>query len=118
MIRRRREKVFGPGRAMPLDRNAKARILAYAKAWSASRASTKARSPAPSWRYWRHCYGASRIVKRYAAAVGLDPAEFSGHSLRSGFLTSAAEAGASVFKMMECQIASNSDPLFAPNRDP
>ena len=32
---RRREKVFGPGRAVPLDRNAKARILAYAKAWGA-----------------------------------------------------------------------------------
>jgi hypothetical protein len=34
-IRRRREKVFGPGRALPLDRNAKARIAAYARAWSA-----------------------------------------------------------------------------------
>jgi hypothetical protein len=33
---RRREKVFGPGRAVPLDRNAKARIAAYARAWSAS----------------------------------------------------------------------------------
>ena len=33
--RRRREKVFGPGRAEPLDRNAKARILAYARAWGA-----------------------------------------------------------------------------------
>ena len=31
----RREKVFGPGRAVPLDRNAKARIVAYARAWSA-----------------------------------------------------------------------------------
>jgi hypothetical protein len=30
----RREKVFGPGRAVPLDRNAKARIQAYARAWS------------------------------------------------------------------------------------
>jgi Helix-turn-helix domain len=30
----RREKVFGPGRAVPLDRNAKARIAAYARAWS------------------------------------------------------------------------------------
>ena len=28
-----REKVFGAGRAVPLDRNAKARITAYAKAW-------------------------------------------------------------------------------------
>jgi hypothetical protein len=35
MRSRRREKVFGPGRAMPLDRNAKARIAAYARAWSA-----------------------------------------------------------------------------------
>jgi hypothetical protein len=30
----RRQKVFGPGRAVPLDRNAKARIAAYARAWS------------------------------------------------------------------------------------
>jgi hypothetical protein len=29
----RREKVFGPGRQIPLDRNAKARIESYAKAW-------------------------------------------------------------------------------------
>ena len=30
-----REKVFGPGRAVPLDRNAKVRITAYARGWSA-----------------------------------------------------------------------------------
>jgi hypothetical protein len=30
----------------------------------------------------------------------LDPALFSGHSLRAGFLTSAAKRGASLFKMM------------------
>ena len=34
-MRGRREKVFGPGRAVPLDRNAKARIMAYARAWTA-----------------------------------------------------------------------------------
>src|SRR4029079_819262 len=32
---RRREKVFGPGRTVPMDRNAKARVTAYARAWSA-----------------------------------------------------------------------------------
>jgi Helix-turn-helix domain len=32
---RRREKVFGTGRAVPLDRNAKVRIAVYARAWSA-----------------------------------------------------------------------------------
>jgi Helix-turn-helix domain len=31
----RREKVFGPGNAIPLDRNAKCRIAVYARAWSA-----------------------------------------------------------------------------------
>jgi hypothetical protein len=30
----RREKVFGHGRQIALDRNAKCRIQAYAKAWS------------------------------------------------------------------------------------
>jgi integrase len=44
---------------------------------------------------------AARVVKKYARRVGLDPAGYSGHSLRSGFLTSAAESGASVFKMAE-----------------
>jgi hypothetical protein len=33
MRRSHREKVFGSGRAVPLDRNAKARIAAYARAW-------------------------------------------------------------------------------------
>jgi hypothetical protein len=31
----RREKVFGPGRGFALDRNAKARIMVYARVWSA-----------------------------------------------------------------------------------
>jgi site-specific recombinase XerD len=37
------------------------------------------------------------IVKRWAEAARLDPAAFSGHSLRAGFVTSALEAGADVF---------------------
>lgn len=43
----------------------------------------------------------AKIVKTHAARIGLDPASFSGHSLRSGFLTSAAARGASIFKMMD-----------------
>ena len=41
------------------------------------------------------------IIKHHANKAGLDPREFAGHSLRAGFLTSAAEAGASVLRMME-----------------
>ena len=40
-------------------------------------------------------------MKAYAKRAGLEPTEFAGHSLRAGFLTSAAEHGASIFKMME-----------------
>jgi integrase len=38
----------------------------------------------------------ARIVKARAATAGLDPAIFSGHSLRSGFITTAADHGASL----------------------
>jgi len=41
------------------------------------------------------------LVKRYAAKAGYKAEDFSGHSLRSGFLTSAAENGASLFRMMD-----------------
>jgi site-specific recombinase XerD len=40
-------------------------------------------------------------VKRYAAAAGFDPKEFAGHSLRAGFVTSALEDGADMFKVMD-----------------
>ena len=34
------------------------------------------------------------IIKKYASLAGLDPSKYGGHSLRSGFATSAAEFGA------------------------
>ena len=40
------------------------------------------------------------IVKRAAASLGLDPAEYAGHSLRRGFVTSAAKAGRDLDKIM------------------
>jgi site-specific recombinase XerD len=41
------------------------------------------------------------IVKHYAKLAKLDPALFSGHSLRAGFVTSALEHGADLFKVMD-----------------
>jgi site-specific recombinase XerD len=41
------------------------------------------------------------VVKKYAALAGLDPADFAGHSLRSGFATSAAANGATLFRLMD-----------------
>lgn len=45
--------------------------------------------------------GVARVVKARARAAGLDPAQFSAHSLRAGFITEAARQGASVFKIRE-----------------
>ena len=42
-----------------------------------------------------------RLVKRYVRSIGLDPAEYSGHSLRAGFVTSAAAHHARLDKIME-----------------
>jgi integrase len=57
------------------------------------------------------------IVKAHAARVGLDPATFAGHSLRSGFLTSAAARGASIFKMADQSRHKSMDTLRGYVRD-
>ena len=42
-----------------------------------------------------------RILKHYAALIGLDPKDIAGHSLRVGFVTSAAVHHARLDKIME-----------------
>jgi hypothetical protein len=56
-------------------------------------------------------------VKAHAARLGLDPGAFAGHSLRSGFLTSAAARGASIFKMMDVSRHKSVDTLRGCVRD-
>jgi site-specific recombinase XerD len=41
------------------------------------------------------------IMKSCARLVGLDPAQFAGHSLRAGFITSAAESGAALLRIAD-----------------
>jgi integrase len=53
----------------------------------------------------------ANIVKQYANRIGLNARLFSGHSLRSGFLTSAAANGASIFKMMDLSRHKSADTL-------
>ena len=59
----------------------------------------------------------ANVVKAHAGRVGLNAREFSGHSLRSGFLTSAAARGASIFKMMEVSRHKSMDTLRGYVRD-
>ena len=57
------------------------------------------------------------IVKDYASRAGFDASVFSGHSLRAGFLTSAAGKGASIFKMMDVSRHKSVDTLRGYVRD-
>jgi integrase len=59
----------------------------------------------------------ANIVKSRAARVGFDPTGFGGHSLRAGFLTSAAGRGASIFKMMDVSRHRSSDTMRGYIRD-
>jgi site-specific recombinase XerD len=51
----------------------------------------------------------AEIVKRAVRRVGLDPAKFAGHSLRSGFATSAARGGADLAFIMQQTGHKNAD---------
>jgi site-specific recombinase XerD len=63
------------------------------------------------------CRSVANIVKAYAARAGFDANTFSGHSLRAGFLTSAAAKGASIFKMMDVSRHKSVDTLRGYVRD-
>ncbi|MGI4941873.1 MAG: hypothetical protein ACRYHQ_15150, partial [Janthinobacterium lividum] len=59
----------------------------------------------------------ARVVQARAAAAGYDPARFAGHSLRAGFITAGARAGASVFKLKEVSRHKSTDVLASYVRD-
>ena len=58
-----------------------------------------------------------RLVKHYAAAIGLNPKEVSGHSLRAGFVTSAAAHHARLDKIMEVTRHTNPSTVIKYIRD-
>jgi len=106
-IRKSKGDQEGEGQEIAVVRGRKACPVAAMKNWLDAAAITKG----PVFRRMRRGgvalidplrpQGIAQVVKLYAAKAGYDPADFSGHSLRSGFLTSAAARGASVFKLIE-----------------
>lgn len=54
----------------------------------------------------------SEVIRERLAAAGVDPEGYSGHSLRAGFATSAAQAGASTLKI-RAQTGHSSDAMLA-----
>ena len=97
----------GQGQEVAIPRGARLRPVEAVQAWLAASGITSGpifRAVGKAGRVSGAALSAGSVadlVKEYAGAVGLDAATFAGHSLRAGFITSAAEAGATVFKMME-----------------
>jgi integrase len=54
----------------------------------------------------------SEVIRERLAAVGIDPEGYSGHSLRAGFATSAAQAGVSTLKI-RAQTGHSSDAMLS-----
>lgn len=106
-IRRSKTDQEGAGATVAVVRGARACPVAAVRAWMAAAGITEGALFRPVAKGGR--VGAARltdrsvanVIKARAAAVGLDPAAFSGHSLRAGFLTSAAARGASLWRMMD-----------------
>lgn len=106
-LRRSKTDQEGAGRVVPIPRGRLACPVAAVRAWidaaglvtgpvfrrlgKGGRVLTTGLSP----------YSVGRVVKQYAEAVGLDPRAYGGHSLRAGFLTSAALGGANLFRLMD-----------------
>jgi integrase len=123
-VRRSKADQEGRGAAIPVPTGRRIRPVALLDTWldaagitagpvfrRISRCGTKVHDSAMAAQAVAH------IVQARVAAAGYDPARFGGHSLRAGFLTSAARAGASVFKMKEVSRHQSLDVLAGYVRD-
>lgn len=105
-IRRSKTDQAGNGQTIPIPEGRLIRPIARVQDWLSASGITHG----PLFRAMRrggsvqegplHNSDVPRLVKRYAALIGLDPGEVSGHSLRAGFVTSAAAHRARLDKIM------------------
>jgi site-specific recombinase XerD len=107
LIRRSKTDQTGEGQEIVIPHGVKIRPVEAVQAWLQAAAITEGQLFRPVRKggcvkpWGLRGQDVALVVKRYALAAGLDPAEFSGHSLRAGFVTSAAETGASILKIQE-----------------
>jgi len=123
IIRRSKTDQDGAGQILAVVRGNKACPVAALEAWLAHAEITDGPVFRPVLKGGRvlperlSSQSVALIVKRHAERVGYNPALFSGHSLRAGFLTSAAARGASLFKMMDVSRHRSADTLRIYIRD-
>lgn len=107
-IRQSKTDQEGAGQVVPVPHGGKLRVIASLYEWLEASGIEEGAIFRPL-NQWGHMTSdkplqdrvVAEVVKKYAGLAGFDMKDFGGHSLRSGFLTSAAKAGASIFKMMD-----------------
>jgi site-specific recombinase XerD len=117
LIRRSKTNQTGEGVEIVIPRGLKIRPVEAVQAWLEA-SGVSAELPFRAVHRGGHVrdWGLCRIdvayaVKRYARAAGVDASQFSGHSLCAGFVTSAAETGATIFKLAEINRHKSTDVL-------
>lgn len=106
-IRRSKTDQDGTGAVVAVPEGRRLTPLAHLRAWLAAAGITEGAVFRPLWKGNRvrdarlSDHAVARIVQARALAAGLDPALYAGHSLRAGFVTSAARAGADVWKIQQ-----------------
>ncbi|HEY0777218.1 MAG TPA: site-specific integrase [Gemmatirosa sp.] len=105
-VRRSKTDQEGAGAVVAVARGVRDCPVAAVRAWLTAAAITTGPAFRPVSKEGRprvarfSAYSVGELVKAYAARAGYDPATFGGHSLRAGFLTSAAERGKPLDRMM------------------
>jgi integrase len=117
-LRKSKTDQLGEGRkiAIPYARGATCPVISL-KHWLEAGGITEGALFRPITRYERiennalSTQAVAVIVKQRAAAIGLDASKFSGHSLRAGLVTSAAQSGVSTWKIKQ-QTGHKSDAML------
>jgi site-specific recombinase XerD len=106
-IRRSKTDQEGDGAVVAVPEGRRLTPLTHLRAWLDAAKITEGAVFRPLWKGNRtrdarlSDHAVARIVQARALAAGLDPARYAGHSLRAGFVTSAARAGADVWKIQQ-----------------
>ena len=106
-IRRSKTDQEGEGAVVAVPEGRRLTPLLHLRAWLAAADIADGAIFRPLWKGGRvrdarlSDHAVARIVQARAGAAGLDPARYAGHSLRAGFVTSAARAGADVWKIQQ-----------------
>jgi site-specific recombinase XerD len=106
-IRRSKTDQEGDGAVVAVPEGRRLTPLTHLRAWLEAAQITDGPVFRPLWKGNRirdarlSDHAVARIVQARALAAGLDQAHYAGHSLRAGFITSAARAGADVWKIQQ-----------------